>query len=360
MSAGSGMTTPGGAPFSMAGAHPVTSSGSSSNSVDSRTGFPHADGSISSHSSHPGSGSNHRGGSGSDAGSDPRASLAPPFNLPSQSSPKGFKGNILLPLNQPRRPSQLRNVNSSAEEYDENPFDQIQPVSANSLFSSSTAFSDPFSSSRMTNPSSATLGANWEVDPTSPGTSARSQDGNSPNDSLSPRTLLPAFISTGGATGPSTAPPIPPAGAAQGAWIAPESWGVEGDQEDEASLSSEEDDEELGAINMLGASLASRKKSMRQGSGGDVVSRAREDSEGSLVGSRNASLTHGIGGSMRPMTSGSTRSAGTFGGRPGTGTRPSTGGRMGTSTSGTLGLQVSSLAHLLRSSAFFQIECLHS
>lgn len=333
--AGSGSFTPSGITFSMGGHNGSSSSSSNSNSVDSRTGLHYAEGNASSSSSHyPHHGSTFRSPESGEF--DPRASLPSSSSSHGRNPPSpkgGLKSGALLPLNQPRRPSQLRHVNSQNEDDYNGSFDQIQPISAaGSLFSGSTTFSDPFSSSRSiaaNGPAPSSFRGSWELDPGSamPHGAARAEG------ALSPRTLTPAFVS-------STAPPIAPAGAVQGAWVAPESWGVEGDQEDEDSLSSDDDEEGLGIMDILSASTASRKRSSKPML--TEADRVREDNLGDeqKLQARSMSVTGAT--TMRPMTSGSTRSGSGFGARPGTGSgRPGTGGRTGTSTSGNIALQVS-------------------
>ena len=343
--------TPGGGPITgggLGGEQNGPASTGSSSSVDSKSGGAWTDGL---------SGTTHSSTSSSYIASSTRrpthADISPvsPFNTrdpfalppstntigpnqrtpPSPHSTQTLKGTGPIFSSQPRRPSQLRNVNSPADELG-NPFDMNNVVASSSLCK--TEFSNPFAgASASTN--AARANHLWEVDPTTqPPFDPAALMGN-----LSPRSQPP----------PVTAPPIQPLGGAafNAAWVAPESWGVEGDQDEEDEDSTDEDGDgpSMGIMDILSGGKKTKNRAssdVKDLVGGGVGGKEEDDGvEGTIFGAGGS----GSGSTgPRPMTSGSSsgKRPGTGGTRPGTGGgRPGTGGRQGTSASGQSGPMVS-------------------
>lgn len=100
---------------------------------------------------------------------------------------------------------------------------------------------------------------------------------------------------------PSVAPPIAPPGAGFNAWVAPESWGVEGDQAEDGDSS----DGDVGILDILGTGQATKLP---------CPGRRSEDAHEELHAFGEQSTSSGASQS-RPGTAGRT---GTSGGRLGT------------------------------------------
>lgn len=246
------------------------------------------------------------------AGASPRT---PPSPHTTQNNGKPV--TTLFHSTQPRRPSHLRNVNSPTDE-SPNPFDSF-PSGSSAPFGQE--FSNPFAGGTIATSSSAAQAARanhlWEVDPTA----------QTPFD---PAAILGA-LSPRSQPG-AVAPPILPAGGAfNAAWVAPESWGVEGDQEDDEDDSTDEegDGPSVGILDIL--SGAKKSKTARAASDVKEAGGLGQEVDGEIVGSGRGSLA-----GPRSLTGGSAsgKRPGTSSTRPGTANRPGTsGGRIGTSAS---------------------------
>lgn len=217
-------------------------------------------------------------------GSNDGKARTPPSPHTLTLSPKHF----LPPGTQPRRPSQLRNVKMGSVDSDSSVPDSIQPLSPAWAAGSPgvTLFHDPFGSSAAA--------------------SQRPKEGLSPlraNDPADQATASNAAL------------------AAAAAWAAPESWGVEGDDEPEDATSSDEDDwaqaEEMASVpsidqNLLQPSISgsSRKpppfghKSMGSNGPRPGSSTARKNRTRTANGRPNSATRPST--ATRPGTSGST------------------------------------------------------
>ena len=238
-----------------------------------------------------------------------------PYNL----SPK----HSLPASTQPRRPSQLRNVKmgsiDSDASYDSSSLQPLTPAWVTSTPANPTVFNDPFGSSANRPGTSGSVSTQLTGRSGSQTPYANRQDGSfssEPGNTLGMSTggLAPAPVVTGAA-----------------AWAAPESWGVEADEdpEDGEETTSSDDDEDWA-------------------DDGDKISEVRENDSrllsvdsgktgaappfGYKSGTMNGKPTRG-----RPATKGSMggRTRTSAGGRTSTG-RPRSSGRPGTSGSAVL------------------------
>lgn len=217
------------------------------------------------------------------------------------------KGSAFFITSLPRRPSQLRSMVTPSEELAENPFDTFS-----SNQTPRTEFRNPFDSvslspgkvDQVTSPLSTPVGVLEKQ-----------------ADNLFPKLITGA----------------PPIRSHFQAWTAPESWGVEGDQEDESS-----DDEEGGEAHPKGTSIggpsglldASRAGSRDASIHGEEYGNEEVDE---LDGQLSASGSIAARGGIRPFTSGSIASRSSVGGKQSIGQafgRPSTGGEGGLNLSG--------------------------
>jgi adenylate cyclase len=250
----------------------------------------------------------------------------PPSPYSRSLSPK----HTLPPSTQPRRPSQLRNVKMGIEEYedsetpDSGSLQPLAPAWASTTPSGQTFFSDPFGSG----PSIRSMDPEGGVSPSRPSTrSAQSTpqavtEAAMPQPPLVPGSAIPSMSSAAAAAA---------AAAATAAWAAPESWGVEGDEEDaEEGPSTSDDDEDDGGWVEEDEDAPS--------SGGDlptsglIVPNLSADSAKkpppfgykSLPGKRPSAARPGTAGQGKLRNKGSV-------GRPSTSTRPGTAGTIGPS-----------------------------
>lgn len=247
-----------------------------------------------------------------------------PFN-PGSQSPEGTKITGLFSSTLPRRPSQLRTVATPSEE-GVNPFD-ILPLKtpANYPHGDNTTFSNPFAGATGRTPN---LHLNFC------GLDASHSPLSTP---AGPSTLAPVTPSALPAppSNPivSVAPPIRPT---ENAWIAPESWGVEGDLPDDDEDSSGEDAEGP-SLELLDTLNTGVLRNLRPpgtpgieadefnwgGTDGGGSGGSRPATGGSIAGRSARQGTLSAGGAGRPSTAGARPS--TAGGRPGTGSRSKTG-----------------------------------
>ncbi|CED82538.1 adenylate cyclase [Phaffia rhodozyma] len=273
---------------------------------------------------------------------------------PSNSS-SSIKGAPVFTTSLPRRPSQLRSMVTPSDELGTNPFDQLAS-NKTPQFSPSTEFRNPFEMTEV----DLTRGS---LDPV---TSPLSMPGGSKSSDGQPDFM--------GSRQANVAPPIR---SQFQAWTAPESWGVEGDQEDESS-----DDEEVAdaptmmdsaagpsSLNVVGG--GPRLDGTRTGSKGDNQrgSQYTVDSSDGVLGkdtlraSSNGSIAvpGGIGGpSTRPIASrgsqGGKQSMTNAFGRPSTGSTITGGiGEISSRPATTSGLSKMTSGGSLGSTAFIRI-----
>ncbi|KAK8853425.1 hypothetical protein IAR55_004131 [Kwoniella newhampshirensis] len=278
--------------------------------------------------------------SGGSAGSLDVKSFTPPS--PHTLSPK----HHLPPTTQPRRPSQLRNVKTgstdseNSEGQDANSLQPIAPAWASSTTPrQTTVFNDPFNpastikyqgpSREMPSPSRAAPPRLTKTD-SGEASDHRSSAGTSSglNDIVSGSVSGPVPGVASGSNSGSLAPPA--------AWAAPESWGVEGDDElPEESDTSEEDDPNWVAedddVSGMKPDNGARPSSTQVEASPSGQKRAAPPFGFKPAQNSVPKSARGSAGA-RPGTSGTKRGKSSSG-RPSTSHRPGTGGRPGTSGS---------------------------
>jgi len=258
-----------------------------------------------------------------------------PFAVPSgvpdgkralPASPTSMSPKHSLPIgaqNQPRRPSQLRNVKMGSidsEVSSDSPEDPLLAPAWVGVVSQNqgTVFNtDPFGTSRP----AATLPS--ELSPSKPGINVTAGTPLAPHEQAFP--TVPGLQDT--PRGSADGALAPPGGAA---WAAPESWGVEGDEDEpEVSESSAEDEEE----EWEGESVKDNRDQLTP----DSLASKKPPPFGykSINGvgvNGNKVVPKSTGG--RPSTSSGPKKPKNRDGRPSTSTRPGTsGGRPGTAGS---------------------------
>jgi adenylate cyclase len=254
----------------------------------------------------------------------------PPSPYTRSLSPKHF----LPPNTQPRRPSQLRNVKMSSiasdgsSEPDSGPLQPLAPAWATMTPASQTVFNDPFGAASVFQPATGE-----GVSPSRPPTRSARSPPEIQTDSTIPSALQVPMSG------------IPPTSAAAVAamWAAPESWGVEGDEdEDNGDVSTS--DEEAGAwadyLDEDSVSPTNEKSPHRNGSL-SVPRPGIDDGKGKTpppFGFRSSEGGEGKRPSgTRPSTAGQSKFRGRGGSaRPSTATRGAVSGRPGTGGSMTV------------------------
>lgn len=215
-----------------------------------------------------------------------------PFNSGSHSpdAARANGGGHPFPATLPRRPSHLRTMATPSEEGG-NPFDMLPPPilgSGSRPPNDGTTFSNPFASAGkgMTpNSRNSHLKLNLNgLDPASQSPLSTPKGPGALAQAAEPPAVLAAAV--------SGAPPIRPQ---EKAWIAPESWGVEGDLPDEEHESSSEDAEDP-SLELLDTLNQGGMRSLRPPGTPGIEA---EDFNWASPGTDSASLA------SRPMTGGS-------------------------------------------------------
>ena len=248
-------------------------------------------------------------------------------------SPYSVSPKHSLPQNtQPRRPSQLRNVkmgsaesDTSSEIADNAALQPLAPAWASTAGSTQTVFNDPFGPPGGNRPSTQEgLSPSRSAVPSSTSTPLAPGESSFPN----PVDADLKGAATGDGQSPSNAASAV-AAAAAAAWAAPESWGVEGDEDPEDASSSEEEEEE--------GYLDDHESPLRSSPQG-TPPRGTPSSNGKKpppFGFKSATVAgpSSRGSAGRPGTAAATRGrVKTSNGRPATATRPAS-ARPGTSGS---------------------------